>query len=147
MTEKLAVPEINLKDIAELVKAISWPLVAIYALLVLKKDLIEWFKGVTRAKVFGQEFERNAEGAKQIFEGAKRASNVTFGKGTAIPDSKWLDWNRIGAAVTDWAIKNRAENPYDMGPQNFKKALFDLGIPGGEDAVLEWDERDKLRYK
>jgi TIR domain len=49
-----------------------------------------------------------------------------------------IDWEKVNAKVIDWADLHHAENPYDMGPRNYQKCLYDIGL-GGEDYRLEYE--------
>jgi len=48
--------------------------------------------------------------------------------------------------VIKWANDHKAEDPWDMGPRNWERCLFDLGYPGGikHELVLE---NGKLKYQ
>jgi hypothetical protein len=49
--------------------------------------------------------------------------------------------------VQDWAAKNKARNAWDMEPRNFERCLFDLGLEGGVDHELLYDEGGYLKYQ
>lgn len=55
-----------------------------------------------------------------------------------------IDWEKVSAKVIEWAESHHAENPYDMGPRNYQKCLYDLGL-GGEDYKLEYDAKGRLK--
>lgn len=55
-----------------------------------------------------------------------------------------IDWEKVNAKVIEWAESYHAENPYDMGPRNYQKCLYDLGL-GGEYYKLEYDEKGRLK--
>jgi hypothetical protein len=57
-----------------------------------------------------------------------------------------LDWQKFHHAVGTWAAYHAVPNPFDMGPRNFLRCLFDLGIPGGRQYDLEY-EGGKLAYR
>lgn len=52
-----------------------------------------------------------------------------------------------GHSVADWARQNRARNPFDMGPLNWKRCLFDLNYEGGEKHGLYWEPDGSLKYR
>jgi hypothetical protein len=56
-----------------------------------------------------------------------------------------IDWDKVNAAVIEWAKSHYAEDPYDMGPRNYQKCLYDIGL-GGEDRELEY-ENGRLKYQ
>lgn len=47
--------------------------------------------------------------------------------------------------IADWARLNGV-NPFDMGPKNYQRCLYDLGL-GGVKHELEYDGQGKLKYK
>ena len=51
-----------------------------------------------------------------------------------------------GELVAHWARKHGAANPWDMGPKNWERCLFDLGLPGGKLNELIM-ENGKLKYR
>src|SRR6202023_2973648 len=61
------------------------------------------------------------------------------------PHAPRKSWRR--AEVRNWAAKHRAQNPSDMGPNNFRRFLFDAGLPGGQAVALEWETDGTLKYK
>ena len=56
-----------------------------------------------------------------------------------------IDWDKVRAKVIDWAKSHHVEDPYDMGPKNYQKCLFDIGL-GGDDCKLEF-EYGRLKYQ
>jgi hypothetical protein len=56
-----------------------------------------------------------------------------------------IDWDKVKVKVTDWAKSHHAEDPYNMGPKNYQKCLYDIGL-GGEDYQLEY-ENDRLKFQ
>jgi hypothetical protein len=57
-----------------------------------------------------------------------------------------FDWQKVHHAVGTWAAYHSVPNPFDMGPKNFLRCLFDLGVPGGRRYELEYKD-DKLIYQ
>lgn len=50
--------------------------------------------------------------------------------------------------VIRWAHDHRAENPWDLGPKNWERCLYDLGYPGGKQHELTYDKTTgKLQYQ
>ncbi len=52
-----------------------------------------------------------------------------------------------GGAVMRWANEHRVTNPWDMGPKNWERCLFDLGYPGGRSHQLVFNEDGTLKYQ
>lgn len=78
---------------------------------------------------------------RSLKENENDAFQVDFGK---IHDL--IDWDRVRAKVIEWASKHNALDPFDMGPSNYQKCLFDLGL-GGKDNKLEWEQDGHLKYR
>lgn len=49
------------------------------------------------------------------------------------------------ARVAAWAKRNRI-NPFDMGPKNYQRCLYDLGL-GGVKHELNYKSNGKLKYQ
>ena len=49
------------------------------------------------------------------------------------------------ARVAAWANRNGV-NPFDMGPKNYQRCLYDLGL-GGVNHELKYDKKGKLKYR
>jgi hypothetical protein len=50
------------------------------------------------------------------------------------------------ALVIKWAQQNGADNPWDLGPKNWERCLFDSQYPGGVRHELTPESNGKLRY-
>lgn len=48
--------------------------------------------------------------------------------------------------VKEWSDANGVRKPFDMGPQNYQRCLYDLGL-GGKYYELEYTEDGSLKYK
>ena len=59
------------------------------------------------------------------------------------PDPSRVDPFRVG----EWAKQHRAKNPYDMGPKNWERCLYDLGNPGGKKHKLIYESDGSLKYQ
>lgn len=49
------------------------------------------------------------------------------------------------ARIAAWAERNGV-NPFDMGPKNYQRCLYDLGL-GGVKHKLKYDSEGKLKYQ
>lgn len=49
--------------------------------------------------------------------------------------------------VLEWCSKHGVSNPFDMGPKNWERCLFDLGDVTGVNHDLEYDANDTLVYQ
>jgi TIR domain len=56
-----------------------------------------------------------------------------------------IDWDKVRVKVVDWAKSHHAEDPYNMGPKNYQKCLYDIGL-GGEDYQLGFID-GRLKYQ
>ncbi|WLA53190.1 hypothetical protein [Bradyrhizobium diazoefficiens] len=131
----------NLKDWAALISAIAWPTIVAAVLFYFKEQLRDLLSRVTNTKLFGIELTALAASTK-----ATSASLALPGSGfDKIKDL--LDWNKVAAEVRRWAAMQRAPNPSDMGPENFKRFLYDMGLPGGQAVELEREPDGSLKYK
>jgi hypothetical protein len=131
----------TLKDWAALASALLWPFVLIFALILFRTTLEKWVTGITNAEVMGVKLTRLAETTK-ITATALIETDDAFDKIQPL-----LDWNRVGAEVTRWAREHNAPNPADMGINNFRRFLFDTGLPGGRDIKLETNKDGTLKYQ
>jgi len=52
-----------------------------------------------------------------------------------------------GRRVQDWAANHNAKDPYNMGPRNFERCLFDLDLEGGVEHELRRDGAGNLEYQ
>ncbi|SIO56261.1 hypothetical protein SAMN05443247_08239 [Bradyrhizobium erythrophlei] len=130
-----------LKDWAALISAVAWPTILAVALFYFREPLRDLLLRVTNTKVLGFELT------------ALAASTKTTTESLAPPGSGFdkikdlLDWNKVAAEVRHWAAIQRAPNPSDMGPENFKRFLYDIGLPGGQAVELEREPDGTLKYK
>ena len=131
----------SLKDWAALISAVAWPTILADGLLYFRVTLKGLISRITTAKGPGFELSALAESTKTTTE-ALLPADSDFDK---IED--FLDWNKVAAEVRNWAAKHRAQNPSDMGPNNFRRFLFDAGLPGGQALALEWETDGTLKYK
>ncbi len=51
------------------------------------------------------------------------------------------------ALVFRWAQEHRAQNPYDLGPKNWERCLYDLGYLGGRANELRFEANGSLAYQ
>lgn len=68
---------------------------------------------------------------------------------------KIIDWivkiiaDALGATsslkIAEWARLNRTD-PFDMGPKNYQRCLYDLGV-GGKYRELEYSEDESLAHQ
>jgi hypothetical protein len=49
--------------------------------------------------------------------------------------------------VRGWAAQHNAQNPFDMGPRNFQRCLFDLGLEGGVEHELSFNDDGTLKHQ
>jgi len=63
------------------------------------------------------------------------------------PDSNTAHVKPDPLLVYKWAQEHRAINPYDMGPNNWERCLYDLGYPGGKANELLSDSNGNLKYQ
>ncbi len=49
--------------------------------------------------------------------------------------------------VKKWAVRNLADNPYNMGPKKWERCLYDLGYVDGVKHELAFESDGKLRYQ
>ena len=130
----------TLKDWAALVSAILWPVTV--GIAIFKLDLANWVKGITAVEAWGGKVTRDV-----------RLGEVTKATATALSSTAadfdriapLLDWSAVAAEVRKWAARNDAPNPSDMGPENFKRFLFDIGLPGGVKTELKWEAEGRGR--
>jgi hypothetical protein len=59
----------------------------------------------------------------------------------------YVDWQKFYAAVVAWASQKKARNAWDMGPKNYLRCLYDLGIPGGKRFELIFEQDGSLKYQ
>jgi hypothetical protein len=52
-----------------------------------------------------------------------------------------------GLRVRNWAVQHNAQNPFDMGPRNFQRCLFDLALDGGIEHELAFNDDKTLKYQ
>jgi hypothetical protein len=115
----------TLKDWAALVSAVSWPVIV--GILLFTIDVRHWVERITSGKFWEFEFKRD-------ISTALTSASSDFDR------IAWLlDWNKVAPEVRKWAARNDASNPADMGPENFKRFLFDIGLPGGRQTELKWE--------
>lgn len=58
---------------------------------------------------------------------------------------KYIKFNETD--VLKWAKEHNVPDPYNMGPKNFEKCLFDLEIEGGKNNELKYDKNNMLIYR
>jgi len=71
-----------------------------------------------------------------LTEGSDRPEVVEAGKKLLKPPGQW---------VADWAKQHGADNPWDLGPLNWERCLFDLGCGGKPNELVM--ENGKLKYR
>lgn len=52
-----------------------------------------------------------------------------------------------GLRVREWAAQHNAQNPFDLGPRNFQRCLFDLRLEGGVEHELTFNDNGALKYQ
>ena len=117
---------------------IPWPLVLlpfaflIFGLLVILVHLLLPHTGKDLQQVFNDVKEQNLSQD----ELKQRISTIAD-----------FDWRVVGPRVKLWADLQGAINPYDLGPKNWERCLYDLGLPGGRKHTLEYDKSGRLKYQ
>jgi hypothetical protein len=131
----------TLKDWAALISAIAWPGLIVFVLVFFRAALINWISSVTNAELMGVKLTRLAETTKTTTE-ALLDTDAGFDRIQHL-----LDWNKVGAEVRRWASEHKAPNPADMGLSNFRRFLFDVGLPGGQKVELQHEPDGTLKYQ
>jgi hypothetical protein len=131
----------SLKDWAALISALTWPSLVAFSLVYFRSTLTTWVSTVTNADVLGFKLTRLAETTKTTTE-ALLSTDDDFDKIQHL-----LDWNKVAAEVRRWASEKKARNPSDMGVNNFRRFLFDTGLPGGKKNDLQWESDGTLKYQ
>jgi len=132
-----------------IVQSAIWPAILVWFLYRFRLQIRELIARLETAKVSGSEF---------IFRRVERLqaelqkTNLVVGglaEQQASPEiaaaAKKL-FNPPGEQVASWAKEHCADNPWDMGPKNWERCLFDLGHAGGKKNELVM-ENGKLKYQ
>jgi hypothetical protein len=131
----------TVKDWAALISAVAWPVLIVFVLVFFKPALTSLLSRVTNAEVLGIKLTSLGETTKTTTE-ALLSTDADFERIRG-----WLDWNKVGAEVMKWASEHKARNPADMGLNNFRRFLFDAGLPGGQSVKLEWEPDGTLKHQ
>jgi hypothetical protein len=135
----------TLRDWAALISAAAWPGLIVFVFIFFRTTLAELLSRISTAKALGGEVEfrltRLAETTKTTTE-ALLSTDADFDRIRGL-----LDWNKVGGEVMKWASEHKALNPADMGLNNFRRFLFDTGLPGGQSVTLEWEPNGTLKYQ
>jgi hypothetical protein len=121
----------TVKDWAALLTSVLWPAVVLLAVLLFRVNIRSLLTRVRGAKAFGIELTAEAEETKAAI--AQTPTDNSFDK-----ISYLLDWNKFSAEVHQWAQRNDAADPANMGPNNFARMLYEYGLPGGKPVELRW---------
>lgn len=70
-------------------------------------------------------------------------NNISCGQTKAPMRS--FNLNLDALRVQDWAAQHNAQNPFDLGSQNFQRCLFDLGLKGGVKHDLAYNDDGTLK--
>ncbi len=89
---------------------------------------------------------------RQNIEYAVEKGELRSQGGDAIPGDfenikRYIDWQKFYEAVVSWAREKKARNAWDMGPKNYLRCLYDLGIPGGKRFELQHEQDGSLKYQ
>jgi hypothetical protein len=143
----------TLGEVAKVVRAVLWPLVSIVSILLFREPISYLIRRVSKIHTAVVDVEANVAVIKEA-AGATTAiliSDLRYSDAQAFDKvDPWLDQEKTQEAIDKWAVSHSVKNPSDMGPKNFQKCLFDLGLPGGEDMELEYDgtgRRRRLKYQ
>jgi hypothetical protein len=131
----------TLKEWAALISAVAWPVLIAFVLVFFKSALASWLSRLTNAELLGVKLTSLAETTKTTTE-ALLSTDAAFDRIRNL-----LDWNKVGAEVMKWAAEHKASNPADMGLNNFRRFLFDVGLPGGQSVELKWEPNGILKYQ
>ena len=102
---------------------------------------IEWRRRLEEAE---DELAKSRNTVLKLDALSRLASGDTQGHPKALAD--W-DWTVVGPRVKHWADDHGAANPYDLGPKNWERCLYDLGLPGGREHTLEYEKSGRLKYQ
>jgi hypothetical protein len=131
-----------------LLGSMLWPALLFWFLRHFREPIKEMLGNMKSAKVGGNEFifERvqslQAELQKTnvvvggLTEDSGRPEVVEAAKKLLMPPGQW---------VADWAQQHGADNPWDLGPLNWERCLFDLGRGGKPNELVM--ENGKLKYQ
>jgi hypothetical protein len=130
-------------------QAAIWPSVLLVLVFSFRKQISQLAERLQTWKLSGSEFvfrevehlQAELQKTNLVVGGLSEQSNspkiAAAAKGLLRPP---------GEAVAAWAGEHRASNPWDMGPKNWERCLFDLGYPGGKRNELAFED-GKLRYQ
>jgi hypothetical protein len=131
-----------------LLGSVLWPALLSWFLWYFREPIKEMFKNVKSAKFGGYELIFDSV---QSLQAELQKTNVVVGgltEGSNRPEiveaaRKLLKppWQ----LVADWAQKHGADNPWDLGPRNWERCLFDLGYGGRPNELAM--ENGKLKYQ
>lgn len=137
-----------LETFARLLDALVWTALFLFVLLrfgpalsKLLSEVIEFtfrFGGV-EAKLIKQNVEYAVENSEL------RSQAVEEIPGEFEKIKLYIDWHKFHEAVVAWARRNKAQNAWHLGPKNFLRCLYDLGIPGGKRFDLELEQDGSLK--
>ena len=137
-----------LETFARLLDVLVWPALFLFILLrfgpalsKLLSDVIEFTFKFAGAEV--KLLKQNLESAVENSELRSQAVEAIPGEFEKI--KLYIDWQKFHEAVVAWARQNKAQNAWNLGPKNFLRCLYDLGIPGGKRFDLEWEQDGSLK--
>jgi hypothetical protein len=125
-----------------------WPAVLFWSLWYFREPIKEVLKNVKSAKLGGievvlgrverlqTELQKTNLVVGGLTEDSNRPEIVQAAKQLLMPP---------GELVADWAQKHGADNPWDLGPRNWERCLFDLGYGGKPQQLVM--ESGKLKYQ
>ena len=131
------------------VQAAIWPLVLVVLVFSFRRQIRQLAERLQTWKLSGSEFvfrevehlQAELQKTNLVVGGLSEQSNspeiAAGARGLLRPP---------GEAVAAWAREHGASNPWDMGPRNWERCLFDLGFPGGKRNELVF-EGGKLKYQ
>jgi hypothetical protein len=117
------------------------PTILAVSLFYFRESLKSLLLRITATKFLGLELTALAQSTKIKTE-TLLSTDADFDK-----IENLLDWNKVAAKVREWAAEHGAANPSDMGPDNFRRFLHDVGLPGGAELELEREPDGTLKCK
>jgi hypothetical protein len=97
-------------------------------------------------------FEVGINQTRQNVESAVEKRELRSESGDEIPGKfenikPYIDWQKFHEDVIAWARLNKAQNAWNLGPKNYLRCLYDLGIPGGKLFDLEYELDGSLKHQ
>ena len=140
--------------ITNLIGKLAWPIVTLVALAIFHRPISTALMALKELKIGNNKavFGISSDAASMKAAATRKKSSNSQKADLLYCDidafasvSAWLDMGKFDSAVGAWAKKNHAVNQHEMGINNFRMCLFELGLPGGAKSDLEWigDGEDK----